>query len=119
MAALDYIETADLCRKAVQLGEKITCKMELLQQRYAQLGDIRALGAMVAVEFVKDPQAKTPDKEAVTAIIDSCFRRGLLVIRAGLLGNVIRLLPPLVMTDEQIEQAMEIFAEAVTEVLEK
>jgi len=119
LAALDYIETADLCRKAVQLGEKITHKMELLKQRYAQLGDIRSLGAMVAVEFVKDPQTKTPDKDAVSAIIGACFRRGLLVIGAGLFGNVIRFLPPLVMTDEQIEQAMEIFSEAVAEVLEK
>jgi 4-aminobutyrate aminotransferase/(S)-3-amino-2-methylpropionate transaminase len=109
----------DLCRKALLIGAKITSKMEILKQHYAQLGDIRSLGAMVAVEFVKDPQSKTPDKDAVTEIISACFRRGLLVIGAGLFGNVIRFLPPLVMTDEQIEQAMEIFSEAVTEVLEK
>ncbi|MDX2495621.1 MAG: 4-aminobutyrate--2-oxoglutarate transaminase [Desulfuromusa sp.] len=119
LAALEHIETENLCGKAVRIGAKITNKMEILKQRFAQLGDIRALGAMVAVEFVKDPQSKTPDKDAVTAIISACFRRGLLVIGAGLFGNVIRFLPPLVMTDEQIDQAMEIFAEAVTEVLDK
>jgi 4-aminobutyrate aminotransferase / (S)-3-amino-2-methylpropionate transaminase / 5-aminovalerate transaminase len=57
----------------------------------------------------------TLDQDAVTAIIGPCFCSGLLVIRAGLFGNVIRFLPPMVMTDEQ---ALEIFAVAITEVLE-
>ncbi|MCF6266968.1 MAG: 4-aminobutyrate--2-oxoglutarate transaminase [Desulfuromusa sp.] len=119
LAALGHIESEDLCGKAVRIGAKITSTMELLKQRYAQLGDVRSLGAMVAVEFVKDPQSKTPDKDAVTKIISTCFRRGLLVIGAGLFGNVIRFLPPLVMTDDQLEQAMGIFSDAIAEVFEE
>ena len=116
LAAIDQIEKNDLPAQARQIGSKIVATMEELQQRYPQLGDIRALGAMVAVEFVKDPQTKTPDKDAVVAIIAACFKRGLLVISSGLFGNVIRFLPPLVMTSEQLDQAMDIFSAAVTEV---
>lgn len=117
LATIDYIEKEDLCAKATHIGAKITNKMEVLKQRYTQFGDIRSLGAMVAVEFVKDSESKTPDKDTVTAIISACVHRGLLVMGAGIFGNVIRFLPPLVMTDEQIEQAMAIFSESVAEIL--
>lgn len=116
LAAIDQIEKNDLSAQARKIGSKIVATMEGLQQRYPQLGDIRVLGAMVAVEFVKDPQTKTPDKDAVVAIIVACFKRGLLVISSGLFGNVIRFLPPLVMTSEQLDQAMDIFSAAVNEV---
>jgi 4-aminobutyrate aminotransferase/(S)-3-amino-2-methylpropionate transaminase len=119
LATIDYIEKEDLCAKAKHIGAKITNQMEGLKQRYAQFGDIRSLGAMVAVEFVRDPESKTPDKDSVTAIIRACVHRGLLVMGAGIFGNVIRFLPPLVITDAQIEQAMAIFSEAVADVLEK
>ncbi|MFK5926292.1 MAG: 4-aminobutyrate--2-oxoglutarate transaminase [Desulfuromusa sp.] len=119
LAVLEQIETADLQSQAAQVGNKIVNTMEDLQQRFPQLGDIRSLGAMVAVEFVKDPQTKQPDKEAVVAIIAACFKRGLLVISAGLFGNVIRFLPPLVITKTQIDKAMAIFSEAVIEVYGK
>jgi len=116
LAAIDQIEKDSLAERAEVIGRKITATMEELQQQFPQLGDIRSLGAMVAVEFVQTPETKEPDKDAVTAIIRGCFKRGLLVISSGLFGNVIRFLPPLVMTDAQLEQAMSIFSEAVAEV---
>ncbi len=118
LATIDFMEKENLSEKAAEIGQKITAVMEELQQRYARIGDIRSLGAMVGLEFVKDPKSKTPDKEAVAAIISACFQRGLLVMGAGIFGNVIRFLPPLVITDEQLEQALHIFAESVSEVLD-
>ncbi len=116
LAAIDQIEKDSLAGRAEVIGRKITNTMEGLQQLFPQLGDIRSLGAMVAVEFVQNPETKAPNKEAVTAIIKGCFKRGLLIIRSGLFGNVIRFLPPLVMTEDQLEQAMSIFSEVVAEV---
>ena len=119
LATIEMNEQEDFSTRAEVIGRTITTTMKELQQRFPQLGDIRSLGAMVAVEFVKSPETKVPDKEAVMAIIKACFKRGLLVISAGLFGNVIRFLPPLVMTDAQLKQAMSIFTEAVGEVFEK
>ncbi len=119
LATIEMNEQEDFSTRAEVIGRTITTTMKELQQRFPQLGDIRSLGAMVAVEFVKSPETKAPDKDAVTAIIKACFKRGLLAISSGLFGNVIRFLPPLVMTDAQLNQAMSIFTEAVTETFEK
>ena len=116
LAAIEQLEKDALAERAEVVGKKITVTMTGLQQHFPQLGDIRSLGAMVAVEFVHDTQTKQPNKDAVTAIIRGCFKRGLLVISSGLFGNVIRFLPPLVMTDSQLDQAMFIFSETVAEV---
>jgi len=116
LAAIEQLEKDALAERAEVVGKKITATMTELQRRFPQLGDIRSLGAMVAVEFVHDPWTKQPNKDAVTAIIKGCFTRGLLVISSGLFGNVIRFLPPLVMTDAQLDQAMFIFSETVAEV---
>ncbi|HEY5673622.1 MAG TPA: 4-aminobutyrate--2-oxoglutarate transaminase [Malonomonas sp.] len=113
LATIELMETQELSDKAEQVGGKIVSKLVQLQQKYPQLGDIRALGAMVAVELVKDPASKKPMKEAVPVIIEECFKRGLLVMGAGIFGNVIRFLPPLVITDEQLDQGLEIFAAAL------
>ncbi len=116
LATLDQLEKADLCGRAVEIGAKLRNRLQQLQERYPQIGDVRGLGAMVAAEFVTDRAAKTPAKEAVTAIIQACFRRGLLVMGAGIFGNVIRFLPPLVLTDAQLDNGLAIFEEALAEV---
>ena len=91
--------------------------MRELQQSYPQIGEVRELGAMVAIELVKDPQTKAPAKDEVGQIIQACFKRGVLTMGAGIYGNVIRFLPPLVISDGQLATAMDVFAEAVGEVL--
>ena len=113
LATLDTLEGEDLAAGAHRIGGRLVAGLQELQQRHARIGDVRALGAMVAIELVTDPQTKEPAKELAAAVIGECFRRGLLVMGAGIFGNVVRFLPPLVATDEQVDKALEILAAAL------
>ena len=81
--------------------------------RYACIGDVRGLGGMIGIEFVKDRTTKEPDGALTSAIIQECASNGLLVEGAGTYGNVIRFLAPLVMTDAQLDAGLDIFESAV------
>lgn len=113
LATIEMMEKEDLSSQATRVGQKIVSRLQQLQQKFPQVGDIRALGSMVAVELVKDAQTKAPFKEAVSVVIEECFKRGLLTMGAGVYGNVIRFLPPVVISDEELDRGMDIFAEAV------
>jgi 4-aminobutyrate aminotransferase/(S)-3-amino-2-methylpropionate transaminase len=79
------------------------------------VGDVRGLGPMLALEIVQDAASKVPDMETTAKITAGTLARGLITIRAGLYSNCIRLLPPLTVTDEEIDEAMGILREAVAE----
>jgi 4-aminobutyrate aminotransferase/(S)-3-amino-2-methylpropionate transaminase len=79
------------------------------------IGDVRGLGAMIGMEFVKDRMSKSPDKETVNRVTAAALQKGVIFINAGVTSNVIRFLPPLVMTDEQLEYGMDVLAEAVAQ----
>ena len=117
LATLELMAKEDLPAKAAKVGATISARMRQLQQRHPQIGDVRELGAMVAIELVKDPKTKAPAKDEVGRIIQACFKRGVLTMGAGIFGNVIRFLPPLVITDAQLYAALDAFAEACAEVL--
>jgi 4-aminobutyrate aminotransferase/(S)-3-amino-2-methylpropionate transaminase len=118
LATIDALEQKGLSARAEQIGSRLTERLTALQERYPQMGDVRSLGAMVAVEFVTDPQTKKPAKETAAALIGECFRRGLLVMGAGIFSNVVRLLPPLVATEGQVDRAGEILAESLQAIFE-
>jgi len=118
LATIEALEREHLSNRAETIGALLTERLQGLQQRYPRMGDVRALGAMVAVELVTDPRTRTPDKEAATALIGECFKRGMLVLGAGIFSNVVRLLPPLVATDAQVERGAEILAESLRTVFE-
>jgi 4-aminobutyrate aminotransferase/(S)-3-amino-2-methylpropionate transaminase len=118
LATIEALEREHLSSRAETIGALLTERLQGLQQRYPRMGDVRALGAMVAVELVTDPRTRTPDKEAATALIGECFKRGMLVLGAGIFSNVVRLLPPLVATDAQVERGAEILAESLRTVFE-
>ena len=86
---------------------------------YDVIGDIRGLGAMIGVEFVKDRETKEPATELVANLIQEALQRGLLMESAGTDSNVIRFLAPLVMTDEQTKRGLEIFEESLKAALAK
>jgi len=113
LATIELMENEDLSGKAAYIGDLIVERLQQLQQKHPEIGDIRALGSMVAIELVKDPQTKEPFKEAVPIIIEECFKRGLLTMGAGLYGNVVRFLPPVVITDAQLHKGMDILAKAL------
>ena len=119
LATLELMAQEELCIRAENIGATIRGRMQQLQQRYPQIGDIRCLGAMVAIELVKDPKTKAPAKDEVGQIIQACFKRGVLTMGAGIFGNVIRFLPPLVISDSQLAAALDLFELAVAEVLGK
>jgi 4-aminobutyrate aminotransferase / (S)-3-amino-2-methylpropionate transaminase / 5-aminovalerate transaminase len=112
LTVLDIIESENLNERAQKIGKRATEKMKELAERFDSIGDVRGLGAMCAMEIVKDRQSKTPDKEAVGKIVKAAGERGLMLLSAGLYGNVIRLLMPLTITDEQLEEGLQILEEA-------
>lgn len=112
LMVLDIIESENLNDRAQKIGVKATRKMKELANRFESVGDVRGIGAMCAMEIVKDPQSKTPDKEAVGKIVNAAGERGLMLLSAGLFGNVIRLLMPLTITDDQLEEGLQILEEA-------
>lgn len=113
LAVLDIIEIENLNDRARLLGKRVIEKMEELSYRFDFIGDVRGLGAMCAMEVVTDKITKTPDKQAVSQIVKEAERRGLLLLSAGLYGNVIRILMPITITDNQLEEGLQILDEAV------
>ncbi len=115
VAALEVIrmmEEERLPDRANVIGEKILSHFRKLQETYPCIGDVRGLGAMCAIEIVKDPETKEPDKALTSRIVQECYQRGVIVLSAGLYGNVIRTLCPLVITDDQLEEALDVMNEA-------
>jgi len=119
LATIDYMEKEKLTERAVRIGKFAVDKLKEMEEGYPQIGEIRALGAMIGVEFVTDRGTKEPAKQETSMIVGECFKRGLLTLGAGIFGNVVRMLMPLVITDEQLSQAMSIFEESCEVVLKK
>lgn len=116
LAVLDIIEEENLCERAVHIGETMISRFEEMKGKYSIIGDIRGLGAMVAIELVKDRETKQPAKEATSAIVTTCWKNGLIAISAGIQGNILRFLPPLVMTDEQLAKGLDILEQAISSI---
>ena len=108
LAVFDIFESENLIEKSKLLGETLNSRFKKLQEKYDIIGDVRGLGPMIAMELVKDRAQKTPAADETKALVKYCFDRGLLILACGTYGNVIRFLMPLVITDEQLEQGLEI-----------
>ncbi|WEG11125.1 4-aminobutyrate--2-oxoglutarate transaminase [Pullulanibacillus sp. KACC 23026] len=106
LAVIDIIEEESLVSKAEILGEKLELKLKELYDKYDYVGDIRRLGAMVAVELVEDRESKRPNKAKTAEIIRRANQNGLLLLSAGIKGNIIRFLTPLVITDEELAKGL-------------
>jgi 4-aminobutyrate aminotransferase/(S)-3-amino-2-methylpropionate transaminase len=105
---LAALEDGQLLARATQIGERIRHRFDALATRFEAIGDVRGLGAMVAMELVHDRRSKAPDKEATQRIAASAVRAGAIFPTAGLFGNVLRVLVSLVISDEQIDEGMDI-----------
>jgi 4-aminobutyrate aminotransferase/(S)-3-amino-2-methylpropionate transaminase len=91
--------------------------MESWQERWARIGDVRGLGAMLAIELVSDPATKEPDADTASAVVEAAAARGLLLLKSGIYANCIRVLAPLVLTDAELEEALAVWEEALDSVL--
>jgi 4-aminobutyrate aminotransferase / (S)-3-amino-2-methylpropionate transaminase / 5-aminovalerate transaminase len=115
LAVLDEIERLDLCGRARAIGETMRRRLGALQARVPQIGDVRGLGAMLALEFVRDPATREPDAALATRTVELALQRGLILLKAGLHGNVIRNLAPLTLTDDELDEALGVLEGAVLE----
>ena len=113
LEVLDIIEKENLNNRAKGLGKEVLNKFEYLSNRFEQVDGIRGLGAMCALEIVTDKHTKKPDKEMTQKIVKEAINRGLLLLSAGIFGNVIRILMPLTITDEQLEEGLAILEESI------
>jgi 4-aminobutyrate aminotransferase/(S)-3-amino-2-methylpropionate transaminase len=117
LAVLDVFEDEGLVERARRIGETIRGRMTGWQERFPLIGDARGLGAMLAIELVRDPASKEPAPELASRVAEGAARRGLLLLKAGVHSNCIRVLCPLVITDSELDEALGIWDEALEAVL--
>jgi 4-aminobutyrate aminotransferase/(S)-3-amino-2-methylpropionate transaminase len=119
LAVLDIIEREDLCARANVLGERFRKRAAKWQSRWDLIGEIRGLGAMQALELVRSKATRQPADEETKQVSQYCYEHGLVILTAGSYGNVIRLLMPLVITDSQMDEALDVLEPALASVAEK
>lgn len=114
LKAIELIERDDLCRRATVLGDIARERLEAMQAKYALIGDVRGLGAMLAIEFVADRRTRQPlAPEQTVAIVQDIARHGVLSIRCGLYSNGLRFLFPLVISEAQLHEGLDVVEEAI------
>ena len=99
---------ADILESAKALGEKLRERLMDLGSRYKIIGNVRGLGPMIGMELVKDRQSKEPASGEAGEIVKRCYEEGLIILSCGVYHNVIRILVPLVITDDQLERGFAI-----------
>jgi len=109
LAVLDLFEKEDYAARSREIGHIITKRFLNMQEHYALIGDVRGLGGMAAMELVKDRSTKGPDSQAASDVLSAAHQRGLVLIKAGMYDNVLRILVPLCVTDEQLSKGLDIF----------
>jgi 4-aminobutyrate aminotransferase/(S)-3-amino-2-methylpropionate transaminase len=117
LAVLDVFEEDGLVDRAAQIGETIRERMVAWQQRWPAIGDVRGLGAMLAIELVHDAATKDPAPELATKVVETAAERGLLLLKSGIYSNCIRVLVPLVISDAQLDEALGVWEDALSSAL--
>jgi 4-aminobutyrate aminotransferase-like enzyme len=119
LAVLDVFADDDLVVRGNVVGDRIREQMLAWQARWPRIGDVRGLGAMLAIELVRDAATKDPAPELARATIDAALARGLILLKAGLYGNCIRVLCPLTIEDAVLDEALAVWEEALASVLDR
>ncbi|MET1034484.1 MAG: 4-aminobutyrate--2-oxoglutarate transaminase [Arthrobacter sp.] len=112
LAALDFMEEQDLSGRAREIEARFYARLRPLQQEIAAIGDLRGRGAMLAIEFVKAGGIE-PDADLTKKIAADCLAQGVVILTCGTYGNVVRLLPPLVMGDALLDDALDVLEAAI------
>jgi len=115
LAVLDLLG-GELLEKGAQMGEKVRERFLDLQEEHEIIGDVRGLGPMVGIELVKDRQTKEPAEDETKELVKRCYENGLVILSCGVYHNVIRILMPLVITDDQLEGGLSILEEGLKKV---
>lgn len=112
LASMDFMAEHDLAGRARAIGERLTGRLTSMAERFPQIGEVRGRGAMIAAELVTDRETKEPAAALAGAVNKACHERGLVTLTCGTLGNVFRFLPPLTITDELLDEGLDVFEEA-------
>ena len=107
LAVIDAFEKGGLLKSANRVGKLLEQRLSAWAKKYPVVGEARGLGAMRAIELVKGGD-KTPHPDAAKALVKHCYERGVVTLTAGTFGNCLRFLPPLVITDEQLGEALDV-----------
>jgi 4-aminobutyrate aminotransferase/(S)-3-amino-2-methylpropionate transaminase len=113
LAVLDVFEEEGLTERAAAIGETIRARMYAWQERWEAIGDVRGLGAMLAIEIVHDRATKDPAPELASTIVEAAAAHGLLLLKSGIYSNCIRVLAPLVLTDAELDEALGVWEQAL------
>lgn len=116
LAVLEVIESEQLCARATRVGEAVRARLADLQSRWSCIGDVRGLGAMIAMELVKDRRPDAPDAELTKALVQAAGRRGLVLLSCGVYSNVIRFLMPLTIPNAELAEGLAILEAALEDV---
>lgn len=119
LQVIDIMEKEDYPGRARAISEKVSKVWNQWKETYEVVGDVRGLGCMMGIEFVKDKASRKPNPELVNAVVAEAAQNGLLIESAGTFGNVIRFLAPLCITDEQLSAGLEIMERAIKTCLGK
>jgi 4-aminobutyrate aminotransferase / (S)-3-amino-2-methylpropionate transaminase / 5-aminovalerate transaminase len=117
LAVLDVFEEESLLERGSSVGDRIRERMHAWQDRWPAIGDVRGLGAMLAIELVRDPETKEPAPELALAVIQAALERGLILLKAGIHANCIRVLCPLTIEEAVLDEALEVWEDALGAVL--
>ncbi len=116
--AMDTIADPGFLARSKEVGDRLRARLEEIQSRHSNvIGDVRGLGSMLVMEFVKDASTKEPWMEATAAVCTETVKRGVITIRAGLFSNCVRFLPALTITDAELDEALDVVADSVDAVL--
>ena len=113
LAVLEQIESEGLLERSMRIGDRIRERFEQMRTNHQIVGDVRGRGAMNAIELVTDRTSKAPADVATGAIAKRCLEQGVIVLSAGTYNNVIRLLPPLTIDDELLDEGLDVLDDAI------
>jgi 4-aminobutyrate aminotransferase / (S)-3-amino-2-methylpropionate transaminase / 5-aminovalerate transaminase len=113
LKVLEIMQRDHLDTRALEIGKIVTDRYLSWKEKFDVVGDVRGLGAMIGIEFVKDTKTKEPYPALVSRLVSETAKHGLMIESAGIFGNVIRFLAPLVITDAQLEAGLDIFEKAI------
>jgi len=116
LKVIEVMKRDDFSSKANQIGEIIYKRLEKMKSKYSLIGNVRGRGAMVAFELVKNRKTKVPAKDETNALIQEAYKQGLILLSAGLYGNVVRLLVPLVISREQLQAGLDIIENSLSKI---
>jgi len=115
LAVHEIIEKEDIEEKTKITGSAAADRLKAMREKYSLIGDHRGLGAMQAIELVKDRETREPAPEATKAVVKRCHERGLVILTAGIFSNVIRLLMPVNIPADQLKRGLDILEESIAE----